>query len=152
MILSAILFLGLQGDLYADEVKFQTSLATSARGELNLIDRLRALRTATEKLPSTWKSSSFKTAEGENKVLTKQGLLDEIQAMEYTAAERWAIILENTATVDVNVGKLETRALAMRKKIEDLPNLHLELNTKLDAFNKRLKDGILLNLATRLSN
>jgi len=152
MLITAILLLGLQADPYADELRFQGSLATSARGELNLVERFRALRVATEKLPDTWKSSSFKASAGETKVLTKQGLLDEIQSMELTAAERWAIILENTATVDSAAAKLDARSLAMRKKVENLPSLHLDINTKLDSFNMRLKDGILLNLATRLSN
>ena len=152
MILSAILFLGIQAQLQADDLKYQTALATSARGELDLIERLKALRVATEKLPETWKSSSFKASNGENKVHTKQGLLDEIATMELSAAERWAIIVENTATVDTPITKVDARASLMRKKIQDLPALHLELNQRLDAFNKRLKDGILLNLATRLSN
>lgn len=150
--LSMILMLGLQAQLQADDLKYQNVLATSARGELELVDRMRSLRVATEKLPDTWKSSGFTAQNGETKVLTKQGLLDEISAMEYAAADRWAILLENAATVDTEVRKIDTRSAAMRKKIEDLPALHFELNQRLDAFNKRLKDGILLNLATRLSN
>ncbi len=146
----SVLFFALQGQMAAEDLRFNVQLATSARGELELIDRLKALRTATEKLPENWKSSVFKDSSGADKFLTKQGLIQEIENMEMLAADRWAVIVENTALIDVGDAKLDSRGKEMRAKITQLPDLHLDLNQKLDAFNKRMKDGILLSLTKDL--
>lgn len=155
MLLTGLTFLALQltTQLEADDLKFHVQLATSARGELALVERLKNLRNVTEKLPENWRSEAKRDGSIDgDKVLTKTALLKEIEGMELTAAERWALIVENTALIDISKSKLDTRATAMRKQIEELPRLHLDLNSKLDAFNKRMKDGILFNLANRLSN
>ncbi len=151
MVISALLFFGLQGQLGNEDAKFQANLAISARGELEIVERLKSLRTAAEKLPAAWKASSFKSADGAPKVLTKQGLIDEISQMELTAAERWALIVENTATIDSPTVKLDARSSEMRRQAQVLPDLHLALNQQIDNFNKSFKEGIMLNLANRLA-
>lgn len=150
MLLGALVFLSLQGQVQIEDIQFQTNLASIARSELSIVTRLKNLRTATEKLPETWKASGIKGQE--DKVLTKSYLLSEIENMELLAAERWAVIVENTATVDVSHDRSDAKTLGFRKQLPDLAKVQLELNLKLDAFNMKLKDGILLNLATRLSN
>ena len=85
-------------------------------------------------------------------MLTKSYLLNEIENMELLAAERWALIVENTATIDVPHDQSDSKSQAFRKQLPDLSKSQLELNQKLDAFNTKLKDGILLNLASSLSN
>lgn len=151
MIISALLFFGLQGQMGNEDARFQAALAVSARGELEIVERLKSLRTAAEKLPANWKASSFKSGNGEMRSLTKQSLLDEISQMELTAAERWALIVENTATIDSPTSNLNARSAEMRRQAQALPQMHLAINQDIDAFNRSFKDGIMMNLATRLA-
>lgn len=150
MILSLFMLAGLQSQFDAEDAKFNLNLATAAREELQLIDRLKNLRIVAEKLPDAWKASVKAGAEA-SKALTKQALLQEIHEMELSAAERWALIVENTANLDVPSAKLDSHGLAMRKRLAEVSDLHLNLNQRLDAVNLSLKDGILLNMASRLS-
>jgi len=150
MWLVTALVLGLHGQVEIEDIKYHTSLANVARSELNIVTRLKNLRAATEKLPDSWKASGIKGQE--DRVLTKPYLLSEIENMELLAAERWALIVENTATIDVAHQRSDSKTQGFRKQLSEVAKNQLELNVKLDAFNTKLKDGILINLATRLSN
>jgi len=150
MWLTTLMVLGLSGQVQIEDIKYQTNLAGIARAELNIVTRLKNLRAATEKLPETWKASGIRGQE--DRMLTKPYLLTEIENMELLAAERWALIVENTATIDVPHDQSDSKSHAFRKQLPDLSKAQLELNQKLDAFNTKLKDGILLNLASSLSN
>jgi hypothetical protein len=149
MLASVLLSLLLPAQISSAEVKeFSSVLALSARGELHLVERMGHLRKAAEKLPANWKATSI----DKQRTMTKQDFLNEIAALETLAAERWAIIVENTALIDFKAERLDARQAAMRQELQRLPNLHLELNQNLDQLNQRLKEGIMVNLTSRLTN
>lgn len=144
------LCMGLMNEIQATpqaEAHFGTLLAVSSRGELSIIERLKNLREATNKLPDNWRSV-MKWSGGN--VMTKDYLLREIESMELSAAERWSILVENSARLDVDQTKLTKADLYARRRLDQLPVLHLKINQKLDEFNSRLKDGILNNMAAKL--
>jgi hypothetical protein len=131
-----------------DQISLTTTVASVSREELRLIGRMQSLRIITEKLPENWKAAGIKSMP-QGSVLTKQVLLREMEDEELKAAERWNIILENTALLDKATDASDLRAAKFRKSLEDLPRIHQELNQKLDQFNLKLKDGILQNLASK---
>lgn len=143
--------LGLVNDFSVEQSNHIHSLAVASREELTLIERLRTFRIAVERLPDSWSASGIKSLP-QGAVITKSGLLREIEGMELVAAERWNVILENSALVDKPLDSQNIRANQMRKLLNDLPRVHAELNQKLDMFNVQMKDGILNKLTSNLAN
>jgi len=109
--------------------------------------------------PENWQATGVKSAhEG---ILTKPMLLTEIENMELMAAERWTIILENTARI---TGSKEVKRLSLqgkasseemlanhfRNQLAKIPKIHSDIHQRLDEYNAKLKDGILMNLASKL--
>lgn len=126
---------------------FETQLSALARDEMAIVERLAFLRQATEKLPDHWQAEatgSFKEA------LTKQQLLDQISEMEFSAADRWSLLLNNLSELKTPEPLLKPSAKAWRASLSQLPALHRQINDKLNEFNERLKAGILLNLARKI--
>lgn len=119
-------------------------VASASREEIHLIGRIKALRLATEKLPTNWKSSNLKDA------LTKDILLNEIAAEEARSVERWNILSSHTSLI-FKKQESDPSILKIKKSLDAWPKLHSEINNRLDIYNLKLKDGILQNLATRLT-
>ena len=143
-------FMGLMTNVA--EPQFQVQLASAARSEIQIIERLRSLRKATEKLPENWKATGVKGMP-QGSSITKADLLKEVEQMEFTAAERWSVIVENAARADVSKEKLSKSDIKARRDLEALTKSHFEINQKLDQFNSNLKNGIIMNLASKfLSN
>lgn len=126
-------------------------LATISRDELMFIERLRTFRIAVEKLPESWSASGLKSLP-KGAVITKAGLVREIEKMELQAAERWNILLENTALIDKNADVQDVRATQVRKLLESIPKVHEQQNDVLNQYNTQMKDGILNRLASSLAN
>lgn len=149
-VLTAIIssFVGVRAEsvdaLEATTYEFKLSQIT--RDELSIVERISKLRQATEKLPDDWKSSM--KVEGD--FLYKQGLIYEINEMEFQAAARWEVLLKNLATLKKGSAQLTAFEAKDREKLSDLLAQHQKINSKLDRFNAQLKEGILLNLADRL--
>lgn len=139
VMVSMSLFVSDLGEVEA-KAHFRSVVVKAARGELAIVDRLQNLRRATQKLPTTWKASG----------VTKEALLQEIETMELSAADRWALIMENTARLDLDTARMSRFDADLKRQLESLPQQHLELNSKIDAFNARIKDGIILNMASKI--
>lgn len=120
-----------------------TMLAHAAREEMTIIDRLQNLRTATEKLPKTWQVRNRRT----KKLITKQVLLYELETMELMAAERWNKLVRSMALL-ANVNN--SREDKIKSNVNRLYKLQSTMNHRLDTYNKKLKTGILVNLAAKL--
>ncbi len=140
-------------------IPFGVAVSDAAKNELHIVERLKSLRSATERLPENWQATGVKSAhEG---ILTKPMLLTEIENMELMAAERWTIILENTARI---TGSKEVKRLSLqgkasseemlanhfRNQLAKIPKIHSDIHQRLDEYNAKLKDGILMNLASKL--
>ncbi|MDB5036645.1 MAG: hypothetical protein JWQ35_173 [Bacteriovoracaceae bacterium] len=134
-------------DLNANEVNaLKASLSETARTELNLVDRIRALRTSVEKLPDDFKASGLKS-QAEGTFLTKQALLTEVENMELTAADRWSVLLSNTAYLDRTN---DSRAFEARRELISIPKAQSDLERRIDEVNLKMRDGELLNLASKV--
>lgn len=125
---------------------YEFKLSQITRDELSIVERIAKLRQATEKLPDDWKSSM--KVDGD--FLYKQGLIYEINEMEFQAAARWEVLLRNLAGLKKAADQLTGLEAKDREKLSDLLTQHQKINSKLDRFNAQLKEGILLNLADRL--
>lgn len=143
--------LGLVTDFSVEQVSYLHSVASASRDELTLIERLRTFRIAVEKLPEAWTASGIKSLP-QGVTISKPSLLREIESMELQAAERWNVILENSALIDGPLDSQNPRASQVRKLLTDLPRIHQEMNTRLDRFNMQMKDGILNRLTSNLAN
>jgi len=121
---------------------YVASLSLAARVELNLVDKLKILRGSIERLPEKWKTSS-----NGQKEISKQDLVSELESMELSSAERWSIILSNTAYLD---RVSESKAFDARKLLSEMPKLQADLEKRIDELNFKLKDGVLLNLASKV--
>lgn len=143
--------LGLVNDISVEQSTHLHSLASASREELSLIERLRTFRIAVERLPEAWAASGIKSLP-QGAVITKQGLLREIEGMELAAAERWNVILENSALVDRAIDPQNVRGGQMQKMLTELPKVHQDMNQRLDMFNMQMKDGILNRLTSNLAN
>jgi hypothetical protein len=143
--------LGLVNEVSVEQASHFHALASASREELGLIERLRTFRIAVEKLPETWSASGIKSLP-QGAVITKPGLLREIEGMELSAAERWNVIIENSALLDRPLDGQNVRANQMRKLLNDLPRVHQDVNQRLDMFNTQMKDGILNKLTSNLAN
>jgi len=72
--------------------------------------------------------------------------------MEFSAAERWTLLLNNLAYQKVPSSRLTAKALAWRVALKDLSGLQRQINYQLDEYNSRLKDGIWTNHASKLKS
>lgn len=133
-------------DIGDPENIYRANLSASARQELELVERVRSLRASVEKLPDTWKGSRL-GAQPDGGVLTKQSLLHEIENMEFSAAERWSVILNNTAYLDRIT---DPKAFAARKELLDVPKAQFELRKRIEEVNSKLRDETLSNLASKV--
>lgn len=143
--------MGLVNDLSVEQANQIHSVAAASREELSLIERLRTFRIAVEKLPDSWSASGIKSLP-QGAIITKQGLMREVEGMELAAAERWNVILENSALVDRANDSQNLRAAQVKRMLNDLPRIHQDLNSKLDQFNLQMKDGILNRLTSNLAS
>lgn len=135
-------------DALADE-DFEIRLSRLAKDEMSIVDRLRSLREATEKLPKDWTYTQT-TKNGGDKLYTRDQLIAQLEKMELTAAERWSLLLYNLANQHKEPSELSDEQRSWREALRKLDKLHFKINQQLDQYNAKLKDGILLNLARQV--
>lgn len=124
----------------ADSAATSRSLSFAAREELRLVDKMRNLRTSIEELPEAFKAPGFKN----QAFIGKQDLLKIVENMELESADRWNIILRNTAQLDQNGDSADRLALTQLAKV------HTELEQKIDEVNLKLRDSLVMNLASQM--
>jgi len=133
-------------DLGASEFQERSiRLSQLAQEEVSLIARLQSLRKATEGLPSDWRAPSFNDPKVE---IDRDDLMKELTRMEFSAAGRWNVIVNNLAQLRETEETSEVRH--WRQQLVTLEEHHQAMNRRLDAYNSRLKDGILMNLAQQI--
>lgn len=125
------------------EEAYRISLSVTAREEMNLVEKMRNLRSLVEKLPGGWKASGIKSPVA----VTKESLLTEVEQMELTAADRWTILLNNTAHLDQIS---DPSAFEARRALQNIPKAQAELSRQIEEVNFKIKDGVLLNLASKV--
>ncbi len=148
-LLAAMTFLSLisgprEVDARVQPTSLPALLAQASRDEIQIVDRLQKLRMAVEKLPKNWKAKNVKTLPT-GTVLTKPVLLREVEGLEVLAAERWSVLVQSAAFLD----KAERPNAYPRKALRELHQSHFEMHKKLDAFNTKLKNGILVNMVAK---
>lgn len=119
------------------------SASSVSRDELALVNKLKDLRGLVEKLPQGWRAASLKPGVH----LTKENLISEIEQLELEAAERWHILLQNLAYLD---RPLDPEATAVRHLLAEIPPAHALAQRKMDEMSFKIKDGVLLNLASKV--
>jgi hypothetical protein len=146
--LSLIIALSFQAtaDMPDPEAIYRANLSASAREELQLVEKVKALRATIESLPDNWKGARA-NAQGDGGLLTKQALLAEVESMELSAAERWNVIVSNTAFLD---RISEPRAFEARKELLNLPKAQVDLRKRIEELNSKFKDEVLVNLASKV--
>jgi hypothetical protein len=121
---------------------YRANLSSATREELALVDKVRALRSSVEKLPEGWKASGLMA-----ETTSKEALLAEIEGLEFSAAERWSILLNNTAFLD---RVSDPKAFEARRELSNVPKLQGEVVSQIERINFKLRDGVLLNLASKV--
>jgi hypothetical protein len=115
--------------------------------EVSVVSRLQSLREATEKLPANWKAPSFDKPSEE---VNRDALLAELGEMEFAAAERWNILINNMAILRLQSKDLDDRSKHWISQLPHLTASHKRINQQLDQYHSRLKEAILMNLAEQI--
>lgn len=121
---------------------FRSNLSATTREELGIVEKIKSLRTAIEKLPSDWKASGIET-----QAITKESLIAEIEDLELSAAARWSVLLTNTAYLD---RVADPKAFAARRELSSMNKLQADVSKQIEQVNFKMKDGVLLNLASKV--
>lgn len=132
----------------ANEQYWVRVVSQASRTELSLVDRLKSLRKAVEKFPENWQVSGLKSL-GNGGTVTRAMLLADIESMELAAADRWSILIENTATLDLKPEATTTRVKGLRSDLDQVRVAHLQIHQKLDELSKRISDATLLMMANQ---
>ncbi len=146
MTLSFVLAMALASDTGDIEMQaYQSNLSIAAREELRLVEKVRTLRSQVEKLPDNFKSSPL-SFQPSGAALNKLLLLHEVESLELQAAERWSVILNNTAYLD---RVSDPNAFEARKELAKLPKSQGNLDKQVEEINLKIKDAFVLNLASQ---
>lgn len=124
----------------------ELSLSQSAKDEIQVITRISQLREATSRLPQAW-THEVQLQDNKTKTIGKADLLNFLQEVELRSAKRWDVLIRNLATLKTPVSRLSEEEILLRQDAQKLPEIHKQLNKKLDLYNATIKDGILMNLA-----
>lgn len=128
------------------EESSELSLSQSAKDEIQVITRISQLREATSRLPQAW-THEVQLQDNKTKIIKKADLLKFLQEVELRSAKRWDVLIRNLATLKTPVSRLSEEEILIRQDAQKLPEIHKQLNKKLDLYNATIKDGILMNLA-----